>query len=56
MMVVPKPNGMVRICVDLIKLNQSVCRERHILPSIEQLLDKIGSVKVFSKLDADLGS
>ena len=27
MVVVPKPNGNVCICVDLTKLNQSVCRE-----------------------------
>jgi len=27
MVVVPKANGKIRICVDLTKLNQSVCRE-----------------------------
>ena len=27
MVTVPKPNGKVRICVDLTKLNESVCRE-----------------------------
>ena len=32
MVVVPKSKGKVRICVDLTKLNQNVCRERHILP------------------------
>ena len=32
--VVPKPNGKLRICVDLTKLNTSVCCERHILPSV----------------------
>ena len=53
---VPKPNGTVRICVDVTKLNQSVCRERHILPSVEQLLVQIGNAKVFSKLDANSGS
>ena len=30
MVVVPKRGGKVRICVDLTKLNKSVCRERHI--------------------------
>lgn len=32
--VVPKPNGKVRICVDLTKLNESVKRERQLNPSI----------------------
>ena len=27
------------MCVDLIKLNQSMCREFHILPSVEQVLE-----------------
>ena len=55
MVVVPKSNGKVRICVDLTKLNESVCRERHILPSVEQTLAQIGEAKVFSKLDANSG-
>ena len=53
--VVPKPNGQVRICVDLTKLNKSVCRERHILPSVEETLAQLGNAKVFSKLDANSG-
>ena len=52
---VPRPNGSVRICVDLTKLNQSACRERHILPSVEQMLAQIGNAKVFLKLDANSG-
>jgi len=38
MVVVLKPSGAVRICVDLTKLNQSVQRECHIFPSVEQML------------------
>ena len=53
--VVPKSNGQVRICVDLTKLNESVCRERHILPSVEETLAQLGNAKVFSKLDANCG-
>ena len=52
---VPKQNGNVRICVDLTKLNESVCQERHILPSVEQTLGQIGGAKIFSKLDANSG-
>ena len=55
MVVVPKPNGTVRICVDLTKLNESVQRERLILPSVEQTLAQINGAKYFSKLDANSG-
>ena len=37
MVVVPKSNGQMRLCVDLTKLNQSVCRERYPLPAVEQI-------------------
>ena len=55
MVVVPKPDGNVRICVDLTKLNQSVCRERHILPAVEQTLAQLAGAQVFTKLDANSG-
>ena len=55
MVVVPKANGQVRICVDLTQLNENVCRERHMLPSVEQVLAQIGDAKHFSKLDANSG-
>ena len=55
MVVVPKPDGRVRICVDLTKLNQNVRRERHMLPSVEQTLAQLGGATVFSKLDANSG-
>ena len=53
MVVVLKEDGRVRICVDLTQLNQSVCIERHILPSVEQTLAQIGGAKHFLKLDAN---
>ena len=53
--VVPKPNANVRVCVDLTKLNESVCRERHILPSVEETLAQLSNAKVFSKLDPNSG-
>uniref|UniRef100_A0A3B1IHV4 ribonuclease H n=1 Tax=Astyanax mexicanus TaxID=7994 RepID=A0A3B1IHV4_ASTMX len=55
MVVVPKPNGAVRICVDLTKLNNAVKRERHILPSVEHTLGQLEGAKIFSKLDANSG-
>ena len=55
MVVVPKADGRVRICVDLTKLNECIYRERHIMPSVEQTLAQIGGATVFSKLDANSG-
>ena len=53
--VVPKPNGNVRLCVDLTKLNKSVKREVYAMPSVEETLSKISQGCVFSKLDANSG-
>ena len=55
MVVVPKSNGQVRICVDLTKLNESVYRECHPLPAVEQTLAQIAGAWVLSKLDANSG-
>lgn len=55
MVVVAKPGGSVRICVDLTRLNWYVKQERHILPSVDQVLAQVGDAKVFSKLDANSG-
>ena len=52
---VPKPNNKIRICMDLTKLNESVCRERHILPSVNHTLAQLSGATVFSKLDANSG-
>ena len=52
MVVVPKSNGKVRICVDMTKLNENVRRERHVLTSVEHTLAQLGDARMFSKLDA----
>ena len=55
MVVVQKPNGKVRVCVDLTKLNESVIRERHLMPADDQTLAQFSEAKVFSKIDANSG-
>jgi hypothetical protein len=52
MVVVPKSNGDIRVCVDMTNLNEAHCRERHILPSVEQSLAQMDGSRVFTKLDA----
>ena len=55
MVVVPKKSGSVRICVDLKPLNQSVLREVHPLPKVDETLAQLAGAKIFSKLDANSG-
>ena len=54
MVVIPKPDGNICICVDLMKLNESVYRERH-LPAVEQTLAQLAVAQVFTKLDTNSG-
>ena len=55
MVTVPKSNWKFRICVDLTKLNENVCRETYPLPKIDALLGEIGESIVFTKIDANSG-
>ena len=55
MVVVPKTDGAICICVDLTKLNSSVQRERHPIPSVDHILAQLGEAAIFSKLDANSG-
>ena len=55
MVVVSKKSGDVRICVDLKPLNQSVMREVHPLPKVDETLAQLAGAKIFSKLDANSG-
>ena len=53
MVVVPKEGGRVRICVDLTRLNESVCRERHPLPAVEQTLAQLAEARRKFRILAD---
>ena len=55
MVVVPKSNGSVRICVDLKALNQSVLREIHPIPRVDEILAQLTGATYFTKLDANSG-
>ena len=45
----------IRICVDYTKLNNSVKREKHILPSVDHTLGQMAGATVFTRLDANSG-
>ena len=55
MVVVPKYNGKVRICVEFTKLNKNVCSELHMLSTVYEALSKWSEAQVFSKLGANSG-
>ena len=55
MVVVPKKSGAIRICVDLKPLNESVLREVHPLPIVDDTLSQLKGAKIFTKLDANSG-
>ncbi|UYV64108.1 hypothetical protein LAZ67_2006591 [Cordylochernes scorpioides] len=50
-----KPNGDIRLCVDLSRLNEHVQREVHPMPVVEHMLGQLGEARFFSKLDANSG-
>ena len=53
--IVPKPNGDIRLCVDMQRANEAVLRERHPLPTVDEMLLDLAESKVFSKLDLRWG-
>ena len=55
MVVVPKKSDAVRICVDFRHLNESVLRETHPLPKVDNTLAQLTGATVFSKIDANSG-
>ncbi|XP_038063010.1 uncharacterized protein K02A2.6-like [Patiria miniata] len=53
--IAPKKNGNIRVCVDLRMLNKAVAREQFSIPTLEEVLGKIAGAQLFSVLDAKHG-
>ena len=52
--VAPKKTG-IRICVDMRAANQAIERERHPVPTVEDLIVDMNGATVFSKIDLNQG-
>ena len=54
---VPKPKqpGGVRLCVDMREANKAITRERHLMPTPDEVVHDLSGAKVFSKLDLNQG-
>ena len=51
---VEKPNGDIRICLDMRQANRAILREKHPVPTVEETLQVISEAKFFSKLDLNM--
>ena len=48
---VPKKDGSLRFCIDYRWLNKKIVKNRYPLPLPEELFDRLGSTRVFSKIN-----
>ena len=53
--VAPKNDGKIRICVDYRPLNLITTRNAYPMPRIDEILDSLSKAKVFSVIDATAG-
>ena len=51
MVIVNKPNGELRLCIDFRKLNEITAPLHYPLPNISELLSQVGETSIISKLD-----
>ena len=53
--VVPKKTGEIRLCVDMREANKAVKREKHLMPTLDELITDLNGATVFSTLDLTSG-
>ena len=54
-LLVPKPGGGLRFCVDYRRLNKITENDSYPMPRIDEILDSLGNAKIFSKMDIKWG-
>jgi len=52
---VPKPDGSVRFCIDDRKLNLMTVKDAYPIPRMDECIDSLGDSRVFSTLDCNAG-
>ena len=53
---VPKANSKVRLCLDLVRLNQALIRPIHRGPTLNDILPMLNNVKYMPIIDVSSGS
>ena len=56
MVIVKKPNGNIRVCLDPKNLNKVLKRSHYPMPTIDDILPVLSRAKVFSEFDVKMGS
>jgi hypothetical protein len=52
---VPKPDGSLRFCVDYRKLNAITVPDTYLLPRMDECIDSLGEAAIFTTLDCNCG-
>jgi len=52
---VPKPDGLVRFCIEYRKLNLMTVKDAYPIPRMDECIDSIGDARVFSTVDCNAG-
>ena len=55
LVVVPKKSGEIRLCVDMREANKAQKREKHLMPTLDELMTDLNGATVFSTLDLTSG-
>ena len=53
---IPKPDGSIRFCVDYHRLNKVTRKDSYALPRMDDCIDSLGTAQYFSTLDANAGN
>lgn len=53
--IVPKSKGDISLCIDMRRANEAILRERHPIPTIDEITQGINGSCVFSKVDLKCG-
>lgn len=53
--IVPKPGGGKRFCIDYRRLNEMTVKDAYPIPRMDECLDSLGNANVFSTLDCNAG-
>ena len=55
LVIIPKKNGEVRLCIDMRRENKAINHERHPSPTVDDLVHNLNGATVFTKLDLRQG-